>query len=122
MFTGLWDAKVDRAPILALTGQVATQVVGTGNFQEVDLVRAFDSVADFNHRVEHQSRHSELMALAVKHAILKRDVAHLTFPDQVQVLPANGAKAPNATSKNYSVRYSTARRKFKRSHFTFSQL
>lgn len=93
MFTGLWDAKVDRAPILALTGQVATQVVGTGNFQEVDLVRAFDSVADFNHRVEHQSRHSELMTLAVKHAILKRDVAHLTFPDQVQVLPAIGAKA-----------------------------
>ena len=93
MFTGLWDAKVDRAPILALTGQVATQVVGTGNFQEVDLVRAFESVAEFNHRVEHQSQHSELMALAVKHAILKRDVSHLTFPDQVQVLPANGAKA-----------------------------
>lgn len=93
MFTGLWDAKVDRAPILALTGQVATQVVGTGNFQEVDLVRAFESVADFNHRVEHQSRHSELMTLAVKHAILNRDVSHLTFPDQVQVLPANGAKA-----------------------------
>ena len=34
-----------RAPILALTGQVATQVVGTGNFQEVDLVRAFNAVA-----------------------------------------------------------------------------
>ena len=47
MFTGLWDAKVDRAPILALTGQVATQVVGTGNFQEVDLVRAFQTVAEF---------------------------------------------------------------------------
>ena len=30
MFTGLWDAKVDRARILALTGQVDTQVVGTG--------------------------------------------------------------------------------------------
>ena len=28
LYTGLWDAKVDRAPILALTGQVATQVVG----------------------------------------------------------------------------------------------
>lgn len=93
MFTGLWDAKVDRAPILALTGQVATQVVGTGNFQEVDLVRAFQSVAEFNHRVEHQSKHTELMALAIKHAILKRDVSHLTFPDQVQVLPADEAKA-----------------------------
>lgn len=52
MYTGLWDAKVDRAPILALTGQVATQVVGTGNFQEVDLVQAFQTVAEFNHRVE----------------------------------------------------------------------
>lgn len=93
MFTGLWDAKVDRAPILALTGQVATQVVGTGNFQEVDLVRAFQTVADFNQRVEQHSQHSELMALAIKHAILKRDVSHLTFPDQIQVLPANGAKA-----------------------------
>ena len=93
MFTGLWDAKVDRAPILALTGQVATQVVGTGNFQEVDLVSAFESVADFNQRVEHQSQHSELMALAIKHAILKRDVSHLTFPDQVQVLTSDGTKA-----------------------------
>ena len=84
MFTGLWDAKVDRAPILALTGQVATQVVGTGNFQEVDLVRAFSTVAEFNHRVEYRSKHSELMALAVKNAIIRRDVSHLTFPDEVQ--------------------------------------
>jgi pyruvate oxidase len=93
MFTGLWDAKVDRAPILALTGQVATQVVGTGNFQEVDLVRAFQTVAEFNQRVEHQSNHAELMSLAIKHAILKRDVSHLTFPDQVQVLEAEKAEA-----------------------------
>lgn len=92
MYTGLWDAKVDRAPILALTGQVATQVVGTGNFQELDLVRAFDSVAEFNHRVEHRSRHAELMSLAVKYAILKRDVSHLTFPDEVQELPAENSK------------------------------
>lgn len=94
MFTGLWDAKVDRAPILALTGQVDTQVIGTGNFQELDLVNAFASVAAFNHRVHNKSKHSELMTLAVKHAILKRDVSHLTFPDEVQVLPAKeGEKA-----------------------------
>ena len=92
MYTGLWDAKVDRAPILALSGQVATQVVGTGNFQEVDLVRAFQTVAEFNQRVEQQSQHAELMTLAIKHAILNRDVSHLTFPDQAQVLPANDAE------------------------------
>ena len=88
MYTGLWDAKVDRAPILALTGQVATQVVGTGNFQEVDLLRAFQSVAGFNHRVQHESQHSELMSLAIKHALITRDVSHLTFPDEVQMVPA----------------------------------
>jgi len=93
MFTGLWDAKVDRAPILALTGQVATQVVGTGNFQELDLVRAFSAVAEFNHRVEYRSKHSELMSLAIKHAILRRDVSHLTFPDEVQTLPAEEEEA-----------------------------
>ena len=92
MFTGLWDAKVDRAPLLALTGQVATQVVGTGNFQEVDLVRAFQTVAEFNHRVQRDSKHSNLMSLAIKHAILKRDVSHLTFPDEIQELPAQKEK------------------------------
>lgn len=94
MYTGLWDAKVDRAPILALTGQVDTQVVGTGNFQELDLVRGFDSVAEFNHRVQQNSRHAELMSLAIKHAILRRDVSHLTFPDEIQVLPAKEYAKP----------------------------
>lgn len=98
MYTGLWDAKVDRAPILALTGQVATQVVGTGNFQELDLVQGFSAVAAFNHRVQQNSKHAELMLLAIKHAILNRDVSHLTFPDEIQTLPA-GAKAKPKTAE-----------------------
>ncbi|TMU50890.1 thiamine pyrophosphate-dependent enzyme [Flagellimonas algicola] len=103
MFTGMWDAKVDRAPILALSGQVATQVVGTGNFQEVDLVQAFGSVAEFNHRVQSDSRHAELMSLAIKHAILKRDVSHLTFPDEVQERKAK----PHAKAKTPEKRMTT---------------
>ena len=100
LFTGMWDARVDRSPLLALTGQVATQVVGTGNFQEVDLVRAFDSVSVFNHRVQQDSKHAELMSLAIKNAILNRDVAHLTFPDEIQELPAaEHAKAQTAEGR-----------------------
>jgi len=100
LYTGMWDAKVDRAPFIALTGQVATQVVGTGNFQEVDLVQAFDSVSEFNQRVQSDSKHAELMSLAVKHAILKRDVSHLTFPDEVQELPAKaGSKAQGPANR-----------------------
>lgn len=86
MFTGMWDAKVDRVPLLALSGQVNTQVLGTGAFQEVDLVKAFQTVADFNHAVHENSQHSELMTQAIKHAIIKRDVSHLTFPDEVQII------------------------------------
>ncbi|MDA0195742.1 MAG: thiamine pyrophosphate-binding protein [Bacteroidetes bacterium] len=84
MFTGMWDAKNDRAPMLALSGQVQSQVVGTGAFQEVDLVQAFNSVAAFNQRVLPNSKHSELMLLAIKHAIINREVSHLTFPDDMQ--------------------------------------
>ena len=87
MFTGMWDAKVDRVPLLALTGQVNTQVVGTGAFQEVDLVKAFQTVAAYNHAVQQYSQHTELMTGALKHAIVQRDVSHLTFPDEVQILP-----------------------------------
>ncbi|MEQ9300850.1 MAG: thiamine pyrophosphate-binding protein [Cyclobacteriaceae bacterium] len=95
LYTGLWDAKVDRAPVLALTGQVATQVVGTGNFQEVDLVRAFDTVAEFNQRVQASSKHAELMSLAVKHALINRDVSHLTFPDEIQETQAPKGVKPS---------------------------
>ncbi len=89
LYTGLWDARVDRAPLLALTGQVATQVVGTGNFQELDLVGAFQNVALFNQRVQQDSPHTELMLLALKHALLERGPVHLTFPDEVQTLPSS---------------------------------
>ena len=94
LLTGLWDAKVDRAPILALTGQVNTQVLGPGAFQEVDLAAAFQSVSTWSQTVLHSSKHAELVNLALKHATVKRDVAHLIFPDEVQTLPADeGAKA-----------------------------
>ena len=88
LMTGLWDAKVDRAPVLALTGQVDAQVFGPGAFQEIDLAAAFAPVARFSQTVLHTSKHAELMNLACKNAIIQRDVAHLIFPDDVQTLAA----------------------------------
>ena len=84
LLTGLWDAKMDRVPILALTGQIDTQVLGPGAFQEVNLASAFQSVAAWSQTVLASSNHAELMSLALKHAVLKRDVAHLIFPNEVQ--------------------------------------
>ena len=94
LLTGLWDAKVDRAPILALTGQVQTQVFGPGAFQDIDLKSAFDAVSRFSQPVLDTSKHAELMSLACKSALVERDVAHLIFPDDVQTIPSD---APAAT-------------------------
>jgi pyruvate oxidase len=88
LLTGLWDANVDRSPVLALTGQVDTQVVGPGAFQEIDLQAAYGKVAQWSQPVLQTSRHAELMNLACKSAVLNRGVSHLIFPDEVQTEPA----------------------------------
>ena len=88
LMTGLWDAKVDRAPVLALTGQVQVQVFGPGVFQDIDLKAAFAPVTKFSQNVLASSNHAELATLACKAALDNMDVAHLIFPDNVQTMPA----------------------------------
>ncbi|MEP6064884.1 MAG: thiamine pyrophosphate-binding protein, partial [Paracoccaceae bacterium] len=89
LMTGLWDAKVDRAPVLALTGQVQTQVFGPGAFQDIDLSSAFEAVSRFSQTVLCSSKHAELVSLAMKNALVERDVSHLIFPDDMQTLPSD---------------------------------
>jgi thiamine pyrophosphate-dependent acetolactate synthase large subunit-like protein/nitrite reductase/ring-hydroxylating ferredoxin subunit len=94
LLTGLWDASVDRSPVLALTGQVDTQVLGPGAFQEIDLQAAYGKVAQWSQPVLHTSKHAELVNLACKNAILNRGVSHLIFPDEVQNLKAPESAEP----------------------------
>ncbi|MEL7125390.1 MAG: thiamine pyrophosphate-binding protein [Pseudomonadota bacterium] len=89
LLTGLWDAKVDRAPVLALTGQVQTQVFGPGAFQDIDLASAFAAVSRFSQTVLSTSKHAELVSLAMKNALVERDVSHLIFPDDMQTNPSD---------------------------------
>ena len=93
LLTGLWDAHVDRAPALALTGQVKTQFLGRHNFQELDLRRAFGGVAPFAATVLPSSDPAELMGLACRSALLNSNVSQLVFPDEVQMLPSDIAAA-----------------------------
>ena len=88
LLTGLYDAKVDRAPVLALSGQVPSTVLGRGAFQDLDLEAAFADVARYSQTVHAGSAHAELMTLACKTALIERDVAHLVLPDEVQDAPA----------------------------------
>ncbi|MFL6023751.1 MAG: thiamine pyrophosphate-binding protein [Marmoricola sp.] len=94
LLTGLYDAKLDGAPVLAISGQVPSMTRGRGAFQDLDLSAVFRDVAISTATVEAGSDHAELAALAVKHAVDGRGVAHLVLPDEVQELasdaPASG--------------------------------
>ncbi|MEM8922681.1 MAG: thiamine pyrophosphate-dependent enzyme [Actinomycetota bacterium] len=89
LLTGLYDAKVDRAPVLALSGQVPSATMGRGAFQDLDLEAAFADVARYSSTVLAGSNHTELMNLACKTALVEADVAHLVFPDEVQIQPSD---------------------------------
>ena len=88
MITGMWDAHVDNVPLLALAGQVNTQVMGPGTFQEVDLPSAYLPVTRWQQVVLGSKNASDLMALAIKHAVVEHGPTALILPDEVQQLPA----------------------------------
>lgn len=93
LLTGLYDAKADQAPVLALSGQVPSRVRGRGAFQDLDLGAAFADVARYSETALPDSDHAELTSLACKTALLERDAAHLILPDEVQYQPAPGIPA-----------------------------
>ncbi len=84
LMTGLYDAKVDRVPLLAMSGQIDTQVLGPGAFQEVNLEGVFKDVSAFNHTMYEDSKHGELVSLALKNALLTRNPVTLVLPNEVQ--------------------------------------
>jgi pyruvate oxidase len=94
LLTGCWDAKVDQAPMLALTGQVNQQVFGPGAFQELPLKDAFNAVTEFSHLCLPGSNHAELTSLAMKTALVKQGVSHIIFPDDVQTIIADEKTLP----------------------------
>lgn len=89
LMTGLYDAKVDRAPVLAISGQVPSKDVGRGAFQDLDLEAAFADVATFSQTVLPGANYGEIMTLACKTALIERNVTHLILPDEVQVLASD---------------------------------
>ncbi|MEO5851033.1 MAG: thiamine pyrophosphate-binding protein [Nocardioides sp.] len=91
LLTGLYDAKLDQSPVVAISGQVPSNVIGRGAFQDLDLSAVFRDVATSTTTVLSGSDHAELAALAVKHALDHRGVAHLVIPDEVQDQPSDAA-------------------------------
>jgi pyruvate dehydrogenase (quinone)/pyruvate oxidase len=89
LLNGLYDAKLDHQPVLALTGMQETEVLGTGYQQEVHLERLFEDVAAFNSMIYVPPQVPALVDRAVRTSLSRRTVSHLTFPNDLQVAPAD---------------------------------
>jgi len=85
--TGLYDASLDNAPVLALTGLVARQLIGPGSVQEIDQHSFFEPICVFNKILMSEKQTTILATLAIRHALLDRGVAHIGIPNDVQKLP-----------------------------------
>ncbi|MYL70802.1 pyruvate oxidase [Halobacillus litoralis] len=83
LLNGLYDAKADSAPVLAIVGQVHSEEVGTGAFQEINLERMFDDVAVFNRRAETEAQLPDLLDQAIKEAYAHKGVSVLIVPDDL---------------------------------------
>ncbi|MFP8641590.1 pyruvate oxidase [Priestia aryabhattai] len=83
LLNGLYDAKLDKAPVLALTGQVESDLIGSDAFQEINLERMFDDVAVYNQRVMSAEQLPTVVNQAIRTAYAKKGVAVLTIPDDI---------------------------------------
>jgi len=88
LLNGLYDAKMDGASVLALTGQTYHDLIGTHYQQEVDLVQLFSDVSVYNHEVRSPAQVQALVHEAIKAALSRRGVAHICFPTDLQFEPA----------------------------------
>ena len=92
--TGLYDAKLDHSPVLALTGLVARQMIGPGSIQEIDQYAYFEPICVFNKILMSEDQTTMLATLAIKHALLNQGVSHIGIPNDVQKLPYDAPILP----------------------------
>src|SRR5256885_4069661 len=84
LLNGLYDAKMDGAPGLAITGQTYHDLIGTRYQQEVDLLALFKDVAVYNQQVLGAGHVRALVDAGCRAALSLRGVAHITCPVDLQ--------------------------------------
>ena len=94
LLNGLYDAKLDHAPVLAITGLQHSDLIGTFTQQDVALDKLFIDVAVYNERVMSGAHMESVVDLAIRTALASRGVAHITIPVDVQVHETKKGRSP----------------------------
>ena len=84
LLNGLYDAKLDSAPVLAITGTTYSDLMGSNYQQDVNLLQLFSDVTVYNNMINSPEHAEMAVDIACRNALGRRGVSHLTIPIDVQ--------------------------------------
>lgn len=101
LINGLYDAKMDRVPLLALVGQVPTPYMNTNFFQEMDEIPLYADVSVYNRTAANAAQIPHLIEEAIRTAYAQQGVAVVILPNdlmeaEIEYEPATEQKKPPA--------------------------
>lgn len=103
LLNGLYDAKLDGQPVLAVTGMQFHDLIGTHTQQDVQLDRLFQDVCVYNARVMGAAHVENVTHLACRTALARRGVAHITIPVDTQEMPVERRSQRNRAHHNTQI-------------------
>src|SRR6478672_3516596 len=110
LLNGLYDAKCDGQPVLAITGHTFHDLIGTHYQQDVDLDKLYMDVAAYNQRVMGPAHVHNTVDEAIKTALARRTVAHITIPKDIQEWTTdNGHRSGGNVNKHSADIFAAAR-------------
>ena len=93
LLNGLYDAKLDGQPVLAITGMPYHDLIGTRTQQDVELDKIFADVSEYSIRIMGPTHVENVAHLACRTAVLRRGVSHITFPVDLQEREIKGERS-----------------------------
>lgn len=92
LINGLYNARKERVPVLAITGQVPTAHMGTNYFQEVDLKKMFDDVCAYQAIIRSPEEAPGQILRAMRTALAHGAVCRIELPADIAAMPAAGER------------------------------
>jgi pyruvate dehydrogenase (quinone) len=102
LLNGLYDAKCDQQPVLAITGHTFHDLIGMDYQQDVDLDKLFMDVSAFNERIMGPAHAVNVVDMAIRTAYARRGVAHICIPKDIQEWPVDIKRRSKANVPKHS--------------------
>jgi pyruvate dehydrogenase (quinone) len=90
LLNGLYDAKLDNTPVIAITGSTYSDLMNSSYQQDVNLLQLFSDVSIYNSLINKPEQAEMAVDIACRTALTQRGVSHLTIPIDVQEMRLKG--------------------------------